>query len=80
MLKIILMSLVRFVSLVFRALGWRACRFHPTCSEYSIEAFGRFSNLRAALLSFGRLLRCQPFCRGGFDPLPTVRQAHHKEA
>ena len=73
MVKKSMVALVRFVSLTFRALGWRACRFHPSCSEYSIEAFGRFNNLRASLLSFARLLRCQPFCRGGFDPLPEEK-------
>ncbi len=73
MLKNLLISLVRFVSLAFRALGWRACRFYPTCSEYSIEALGRFGSLRAALLSFARILRCQPFCLGGFDPLPKEK-------
>ena len=73
MVKKLMVRLVRFVSLAFRALGWRACRFHPTCSEYSIEAFGRFSGLRAVFLSFARLLRCQPFCQGGFDPLPEEK-------
>jgi uncharacterized protein len=66
--------LVRFVSMAFRALSWRACRFHPTCSEYACEALGRFSFVRALRLSLSRLLRCQPFSRGGFDPLPEGRR------
>ena len=61
---------VRFVSNFFRALGWRACRFHPSCSAYTEKAFGRFSWVRAALLSLGRFARCHPFCRGGYDPVP----------
>ena len=68
-----MICLVRSVSAVFRALGWRACRFHPTCSEYSVAAFRRFPSPKALGLTVWRLLRCQPFCRGGFDPLPEGR-------
>jgi putative membrane protein insertion efficiency factor len=62
--------LVRLAAAAFRALGWRACRFEPTCSEYSTLAFGSFSWPKAWALTARRLLRCHPFCRGGFDPLP----------
>lgn len=48
----------------------RACRFEPTCSVYAREAFARYGFLRGARLSAGRLLRCQPFRPGGFDPVP----------
>lgn len=71
---------VRLASASFRALGQRACRFHPSCSDYACEAVLRFGWLRAAALTLGRLLRCHPFSRGGFDPLPVVRQAHLEEA
>ncbi len=73
MVKNSIVSFVRLISMAFRALGWRACRFYPTCSEYSVEAFGRFGSVRAAFLSFYRILRCQPFSRGGFDPLPKEK-------
>ncbi len=48
----------------------RACRFEPTCSVYAREAFERHGFLRGARLSLGRLFRCHPFRRGGFDPVP----------
>ena len=70
MLKKFILGVVRLVSLVFRALGWRACRFHPTCSAYCEESFNRFGSLKASVMSLGRFLRCQPFSRGGFDPVP----------
>lgn len=46
-----------------------SCRFEPTCSEYSIEAFRVYGFVRGALLSGYRILRCNPFLRGGYDPL-----------
>lgn len=70
MIDVFLKTAVRIVSLFFRALGWRACRFHPTCSEYAVVALGRFGTFEALRLAAGRLLRCHPFCAGGFDPLP----------
>lgn len=51
----------------------RACRFHPTCSEYFREAVLTHGVLRGTRLGVWRLLRCQPFSRGGFDPVPPAR-------
>ena len=71
MIKWLSGCLVRSVSWTFRTLGWRACRFYPTCSDYACQALGRFSWLKALKLSAGRFLRCNPFHTGGFDPLPA---------
>lgn len=50
-------------------LRGRNCRFYPTCSEYSIEAFIKYGFLKGAYLSLCRILRCHPFNEGGYDPL-----------
>jgi len=51
----------------------RTCRFHPTCSGYAIEALECHGLLRGSALTLWRLLRCQPFCEGGHDPVPPAR-------
>ena len=46
-----------------------SCRYFPTCSDYSIEAFKNFGLLKGLYLSFKRILSCHPWSDGGFDPL-----------
>jgi putative membrane protein insertion efficiency factor len=48
----------------------RRCRYEPTCSAYAAQAVSRFGAARGLLLSAWRLLRCNPFSHGGFDPVP----------
>ena len=49
---------------------FRVCRFTPSCSQYMLEALQRFG-LKGILLGSWRLLRCQPFSRGSYDPVPN---------
>jgi putative membrane protein insertion efficiency factor len=55
---------------LFLSLGVQ-CRFTPSCSEYAVQSFEAHGALRGLLLTLGRLLRCQPFCAGGHDPVPS---------
>ena len=48
-----------------------ACRFTPSCSEYARQALLRHGLLKGGLLGLWRILRCQPYCRGGHDPVPA---------
>lgn len=45
------------------------CRFYPTCSEYSIQAYSKYGFLKGSYLTINRIFRCNPFNEGGYDPL-----------
>ena len=47
------------------------CRFKPTCSEYAKQAFLLHGTIKGAILTFKRILRCHPWAKGGFDPVPS---------
>ncbi|MCI5778915.1 MAG: membrane protein insertion efficiency factor YidD [Lentisphaeria bacterium] len=48
------------------------CRFQPTCSQYAVEALRQRGLWMGCVLTVWRILRCQPFCRGGYDPVPET--------
>ena len=62
-------KLIRSYQLFLSPLFPPNCRFHPTCSQYAIEAITIHGVPRGLTLTLRRLLRCHPFCRGGYDPV-----------
>lgn len=65
----------RFVSPLLPA----SCRYIPTCSQYALEAVKRFGARRGFLLAMRRLLRCNPFAKGGYDPVPDEYPTRKKK-
>lgn len=47
-----------------------SCRFEPTCSQYGYEAIAKHGLVKGGVLTVWRICRCNPFCRGGYDPVP----------
>lgn len=69
-MKTLLIGLLRFYRYAISPMLGRNCRFHPTCSEYAIEAVQRHGALRGGWLALKRVGRCHPFNPGGYDPVP----------
>jgi putative membrane protein insertion efficiency factor len=67
-----LLLLVRFYITFLSPFFGGACKFHPSCSNYAADAIAHHGAARGLSLALGRLLRCNPFTKGGFDPVPDV--------
>jgi putative membrane protein insertion efficiency factor len=63
---------IRFYRRYLSRLKPPMCRFSPTCSGYAIEAIETQGVMRGIVLASWRILRCNPFCKGGFDPVPPA--------
>ncbi|HYG32880.1 MAG TPA: membrane protein insertion efficiency factor YidD [Methylophilaceae bacterium] len=66
----LLIRLIRLYQLLLSPYFGNQCRFTPTCSHYAQEAIAKYGSLRGSFYSLRRLLRCHPWCRGGYDPVP----------
>lgn len=70
MMKRFLIAIVKAYRLLLSAWLGGACRFEPSCSVYAMEALERHGALAGSCLTLNRLVRCQPWCDGGHDPVP----------
>lgn len=70
-MKHLCIGLIRFYQKFLSPLKRQpTCRFEPTCSSYAIEAFSKRGFFVGLILTLSRIARCQPFCAGGWDPVP----------
>jgi putative membrane protein insertion efficiency factor len=69
-MKYLFIGLVRLYQLVISPWMPSSCRYHPTCSQYSIEAFREHGALKGLWLTIKRIGRCHPWSQGGHDPVP----------
>ena len=70
MINKIMTNFIRFYQLTFSSLVGNCCRFQPTCSEYAKEAYQKYGIIKGTYLTVKRLLRCHPWAKGGYDPVP----------
>ena len=69
-MKKLLLILIRFYQRYITPYTPGCCRFRPTCSHYARVAIERFGAWRGGWMALKRILRCNPFCKGGYDPVP----------
>lgn len=64
-----MIGMLRFYKRYISPLLIPACRFTPTCSEYMMEAVSKYGAVKGLWMGTKRILRCNPFCKGGYDPV-----------
>jgi uncharacterized protein len=79
-MRLLAVILIRVYQGTLSPLIGPACRFHPTCSQYAIEAIRRFGVMRGSWLAVKRIGRCHPWHPGGYDPVPPDARSTHPVA
>jgi len=78
-MKKFLIAIIVFYQRYISANRPPTCKYHPTCSAYSIEALEKHGIVKGLFLSSWRILRCNPFSSGGYDPVPEAKQNKKKQ-
>jgi putative membrane protein insertion efficiency factor len=68
-MKFLILDFLRFYKSWISPFLPPSCRFTPSCSTYAMEAVEKYGAVRGSWMGFTRILRCQPFCKGGHDPV-----------
>ena len=69
-MTLIIIYLVKAYQVTISRLLPRTCRFTPSCSQYTMDAMKNHGFIKGIIISIFRILRCQPLCNGGWDPVP----------
>lgn len=75
-----MLKLLRFYQKNISPMKRPCCKYIPTCSNYAIQAIERFGPLKGTALAAFRVLRCNPFSRGGYDPVPEKKHSPPRRA
>lgn len=68
----VLWLVIRFYQIAISPLKPGCCRYYPTCSTYTLQAIEKYGPLKGSWLGLKRILRCHPFHKGGYDPVPQI--------
>ena len=77
-MKRLLILLIRFYQQGISPLKQPCCKYYPTCSNYALQAIERFGVFKGGFLALYRILRCNPFSHGGYDPVPEKKEKKKK--
>ena len=69
-MKKILITMIRFYQKYLSPLKTTKCPYQPTCSNYGLEAIQKYGAFKGGILTLWRIIRCNPFSKGGYDPVP----------
>lgn len=69
-MRIILIFFIKTYQKIISPILGPRCRFYPTCSNYAVEALTKHGIIKGGFLTLKRLLKCHPFNKGGYDPVP----------
>lgn len=69
-MKYLFIALVKFYRAAISPYRRPCCRYYPTCSQYALEALEKYGSIKGGWMAFRRILRCNPFHKGGYDPVP----------
>lgn len=69
-MKRFLLAMVKFYRIAISPYRPACCQYYPTCSQYALEAIEKYGAWKGGYLAFRRILRCNPFHKGGYDPVP----------
>lgn len=76
-MKRLLLALIAFYRGAISPYLPPSCRYTPTCSQYAMEAIREYGALKGGWMAFRRILRCNPFHEGGYDPVPPRCKEDH---
>ena len=74
-MKYLLIGLLKAYRTLISPLSGQVCRYHPSCSQYALDAVTAHGSIRGSWLAVRRLARCHPWAAGGYDPVPPSRSA-----
>ncbi|WP_454994070.1 membrane protein insertion efficiency factor YidD [Cardiobacterium hominis] len=78
-MKRLLIGAIRLYRKTLSPFIGQQCRFEPTCSHYGEEAIAKHGALRGSILTVWRILRCGPWSKGGYDPVPETFLVKHEK-
>lgn len=79
-MKKVLIGIILFYQRYLSPLKTTKCPYFPSCSQYGLEAVKRYGAVKGGLLSLWRIFRCNPFSKGGYDPVPSMVDRKEKRS